>query len=358
MAAFIISNRMFKFCFGLLLSGSIFSEIYAGEPERLFRSDEIVRIELKADFSAIEAERTKIAEYHDGELIYYAPDGNPVNLSVRLMPRGHFRRDTANCDFPPLAVDFKKGEVKNTLFENQNEIKLVTPCVSEKDVLDEYLIYKMYNKITDLSMNARLVKILYFDTGTQKRLFERYSFFLEKKKDVAERNNCIVMDTMILPKDIDRENFKKFAIFQYMIGNGDWFFRLNVNNGANYLKLNRNFSILQSDDSSSIRYIVPYDFDLSSFVNAEYAGINKTKRKYKGLCFSQEEFNEVFAYFNQMRPEFESVINNAEYVSPGARRQLLNYLDDFYSIIEDPKMIQKEFTEVCQDSPDVKFTIK
>ena len=49
----------------------------------------------------------------------------------------------------------------------------------------------MYNQVTDLSFKVRLVKILYFDTGRNKPVFEKYSFFIEDKDHVAERNNIL-----------------------------------------------------------------------------------------------------------------------------------------------------------------------
>ena len=327
--------------------------MWAGETDSLFKSDQIINMELRADFSTIQAERTGKAEYHNGELIYYTPGGETVKLSVKLIVRGHFRRDTANCNFPPLYVNFKKGEVNNTIFSNQNELKLVTPCVYEKDVVDEYLIYKMYNKVTDLSMKVRLVKILYFDTRTGRKLFEKYSFFIEKKEYVAKRNNLVVRDTMISPKDLDRENFKKMSIFQYMIGNGDWYFRLKIGNGEQYLRLNRNFVVMQPKDSTLAPYAVPYDFDLSSFVNADYADSQTGRRTYKGLCYTASEFEEVFKFYQDLRPEFESIINNTELITKSSKKQMVKYIEDFYTVIESSKLIKQELLDVCGTSLDL-----
>ncbi len=137
----------------------------AEEPDTLFKSDEVIRIELRTDFSAIQKDRLKTPEYHDGELIYYSSTGDTISSDVKVMARGNFRRDPSICNFPPLLVNFKKKEVENTLFENQNKLKLVTPCETEQDVIKEYTVYKLYNEVTDLSMKVRLAKILYFDTS-------------------------------------------------------------------------------------------------------------------------------------------------------------------------------------------------
>lgn len=320
------------------------NSLSGAEPDSLFKSDEIINMELRADFSAIQAERSGTAEYHEGELVYYTSTGEPVMLTVKLIIRGHFRRDTANCNFPPLYLTFRKVEDKNTIFKNQNELKLVTPCIFEKDVIDEYLIYKMYNKVTDLSFKVRLVKILYFDTRTRKNLFEKYSFFIEKKERVAERNNLVIRDMMVTPYDLDKENFKKMSIFQYMIGNGDWYFTNN-----------HNFVVMQSEDSTQAPCAVPYDFDLSEFVDAGYARSQSGRRSYKGLCYSAGEFEEVFKYFQELRPEFEYVINNMDLISQSTRKNKVKYIEYLYTVIESSKLTKKEFLDVCETSVDYKI---
>jgi hypothetical protein len=323
------------------------NSLFALETDSLFKSDEIINMELRADFKTIQAERTGVAQYHDGELIYYTTTGETVKLPVKVIVRGHYRRDTANCNFPPLFINFKKNEDKGTIFDNQNELKLVTPCQYEKDVIDEYLIYKMYNKVTDLSMKVRLVKILYFDTGSGKKLFEKYSFFLEKKEHVAERNNAFVKDQKVTAYDLDRENFKKMSVFQYMIGNGDW-----------YLTYVRNIVIMQPKDTTLAPCAVPYDFDLSSFVNADYASSQISGRDYKGLCYSASEFEEVFNFYRGLRPTFESIITNMDHISNSAKKQMVKYIGSFYSIIDNPKLIKQEFSDKCETSIDYKIIIK
>jgi hypothetical protein len=333
---------MISLC-GLLLN-FVTNPLHGAEADSLFKSDVIINMELRADFSAIQAERSGLAEYHDGELVYYTSPGEPVKLNVKLIVRGHFRRDTANCKFPPLYLTFNKGEDKNTIFKNQNELKLVTPCIYEKDVIDEYLIYKMYNKVTDLSFKVRLAKILYFDTRTQRKLFEKYSFFIEKKEHVAARNNLVVRDMMITPYNLERDNFKKMSIFQYMIGNGDWYFTNN-----------HNFVIMQPKDSTQSPYAVPYDFDLSEFVDAGYARSQNGRRSFKGLCYTAGEFEEVFKFYRELRPEFESVINNMDLISESTRKRKVKYIEYLYTVIESSKLTKREFLDRCETSIDYRI---
>jgi hypothetical protein len=316
----------------------------AYQTDSLFKSDEVIRMELRSDFTTIEAERSGDPVYHEGELIYFNTGGESVKLPVKLIVRGHYRRDTANCNFPPLYVNFKKSEVANTIFRNQNELKLVTPCQDEKDVVDEFLIYKMYNKVTDLSLKVRLVKLLYYDTGTKTKLFEKYSFFIETKDHAAERNNAIVKDLVVTGRDMDRETFNKMSVFEYMIGNDDWYFTFN-----------HNIIIMVPKDSSTAPYCVPYDFDLSAFVNTGYGQQREGRRVYKGLCFTPGEEKQIFDFYKALKPDFEAIINRREEISKGSKKQMINFLGYFYNVIEDPKLIKREFLDACEKSVDYRI---
>jgi hypothetical protein len=123
-----------KFAFwslSLLFSTGSISGAGSGD---LFRSDEIIQLELRSDFTAIQIDRTGNQQYYDGELIYYVPGGETLRFTVRIMARGNFRLMPENCSYPPLFINFKKNEVNNTLFDGQNKLKLVTPCHDEADV--------------------------------------------------------------------------------------------------------------------------------------------------------------------------------------------------------------------------------
>lgn len=316
----------------------------AKDTGKLFESDEIFSLELRTDFKSILKKMSDTPEYYDGELIYTDSNNKQVRFNIKVMARGHFRRNPDYCSFPPLLVNFKKSEVKRTLFESQDKLKLVTPCQSEKEVIEEYLIYKMYNEVTDFSFRVRAVNILYYDTATGRKLFERFSFFIEDKDHVAERNGSVVRDTFLTPFDIDQENYKKMAFFQYIVGNRDW-----------YVSSRKNIVIMQREDPYLKPVAVPYDFDLSGFVDAYYskpAGVPqhllKDKRIYKGVCYSEEEFNEIFAFYKEMKPRFESIINSTGLLSKTDKKQMLRYIDYFYTVIKDRDLINSEFLSVCE----------
>lgn len=311
---------------------------------KLFTTDEVITLELRTDFKSILKTMSGTPEYHEGELVYLDDNNRQVKLDIKVMARGNFRRNPDYCSFPPLFINFKKSEVKKTLFDSQDKLKLVTPCQDEKEVIEEYLIYKMYNEVTDFSFRVRLVNVLYFDTATGKKLFERYSFFIEDKDQVAARNGYVARDTFVTPFDIDQENFKKMAFFQYIIGNRDW-----------YVSSRKNIVIMEPEDPSLKPVAVPYDFDLSGFVDAYYSKpsgvpnhLLKEKRIYKGICYSEEEFNEIFSFYKELKPRFEAVINNTNLISKADKKQLLRYIDHFYTVIQNRNLIESEFLSVCE----------
>lgn len=344
-----IKSNFLKISLFVLSINYVTNSFGAPDTDSLFKSDEIIQLELRSDFSAIQADRvSENPVYHDGELIYHSTDGKALGFTVKIMIRGHFRRDTANCNFPPLFVNFKKNEVKSTIFENQDKLKLVTPCQYEKDIFDEYLIYKMYNKVTDMSVKVRLARILYFDTSTGKKVFEKYSFFTEDKARVAERNNAFVREVLVRASELNRENFKKMSVFEYMIGNNDWYFTLG-----------HNIIIMQPKDTTLAPYAVPYDFDLSGFVNARYANRKEgsdmapnKQRLYKGLCYTAGEFEEIFKFYRELRPEFESAINKLDLLSKSSKKSLINYLGNFYTEVDNNKLVKRKFLDACEKSVD------
>ena len=320
----------------------------ADKTDSLFQSDEIVNFELRSDFSAIQAGRVENPLEFDGELIYHTQDGKAIKFTLKINARGDFRRNPVNCNFPPLLLNFKKSEVKNTLFDDQDKLKLVTPCQEDSYVIDEYLIYKMYNQVTDRSFKVRLVNILYFDTGKGKKLFEKYSFFIEHVDQVGERNNSLEIKKVLTPYDLDRETFKRMAFFQYMIGNKDWF-----------ITSKKNVVIMQPNDTTLTPYAVPYDFDFAAFVNADYTKPKdipdeflQTRRVYKGICFTTEEYNEVFAFYKSLRPSFGSTNDNMPLISKSDKRRHLECLNSFYEIIGSKDMIKQEFIDKCETRKD------
>ena len=317
--------------------------------DSLFRSDDLLYIELYSDFKGIldtrwyeDSVKGGEAEYYEAKILY-GEEGGQVEIPLRIKARGQFRRNPKYCKFPPLMLNFKKKEVKGTLFDGQDKIKMVTFCQDQPEVIKEYVAYKMFNLITDWSFNVRLVNVRYINTPKNKKLYEKIGYLIEEDKKVAKRHDSKIIKKHHFPFDLDPDNEAMVSMFQFMIGNPDWFYTTG-----------QNTDIMHPKDTTLAPMAVPYDFDFSEFVNADYtkpAGVPDEylakKRLFKGMCLSGEKLNEVIEYFNMMKPQFMEVINSNEYLAKFSKKECVNYLEDFYTIINTQDMLQTEVLDTC-----------
>jgi hypothetical protein len=322
------------------------SHSIATEPSstELFRNDEILEIKLSGPLRDLFDDRKETPTYYSLVISYMEKDSSEVSIPIKARTRGHFRRLKANCDYPPILLNFEKSKNKLGLFENQNKIKLVTPCQSESYIFREWLVYKMYNLLTPESLRARLVRIQCYDTKKKKELPSFYGILLEDSKTMAKRNNMIEVERRMPAEYTDKESYLQMAMFQYMIGNCDWSVR--------YLHNTK----LIATDSFNIPHIVPYDFDHAGIVDAHYAyppeelGLRSTKeRRYRGYCFSDTKvLNKVIATFKRHKNEFYKLYNNCPYLTTRYIRSTTKFLDDFYETLNNSKQITAEISIPCQ----------
>ena len=230
---------LFLVCFFLL-------NIAHGQTSRLFESDEILEMTLRANMKALFKDRGDDPQYHKATL-HYQEDQTTFDIPIKVKVRGHFRKMASNCKYPPLYLNFAKSSTpKASVFRGQDKTKLVTPCRGDRYVINEYLVYKLYNLITPNSFRARLVKVTYQDTVKNKSSDPYYGILLEEEKQMAKRNLSISVEIKKLsPKNTQKEDFIKMAVFQYMIGNTDW-----------SIQYQQNIKLL-AEDSTSIPITVP-----------------------------------------------------------------------------------------------------
>jgi hypothetical protein len=352
-------GKFYQFISGTLLILSIQfgnASILYGQTglDSLFRSDDLLYIELYSDFKEIidtrwyeDSVKGGEAEYYEAKILYGEED-NQVEVPLRIKARGQFRRNPKHCKFPPLLLNFKKKEVKGTLFEGQDKVKMVTFCQDEPEVIKEYVVYKMFNLITDWSFNVRLVNVSYINTPKNKKLYEKIGFFIEEDEKVAKRHDSEIVKKHHFPFDLDPDNEAKVSMFQFMIGNPDW-----------YYTTGQNTDIMHPTDTMLAPMAVPYDFDFSEFVDADYTkptGVPDEylakKRLFKGMCLSDDRLSEIIDYFNMMKPQFMEVINNNEYLPKFSKKECVDYLEEFYTIINTQDMLQTEVLDTCYTRKD------
>ncbi len=318
-----------------------------GQTSRLFDSDEILELTLRANMKAVFKDRGDDPQYHKATL-HYQEDQIVFDIPLKIKARGNFRKSLAGCKYPPLFLNFKKSATpESSVFRGQDKIKLVTPCRGDEYVVNEYLVYKLYNLITPKSFRARLVKVTYQDTVKNKSSDPYYGMLLEEEKQMAKRNLSESVEIEKLsPQKTQKEAFLKMAVFQYMIGNTDW-----------SVQYQQNIKLLNAD-STSIPITVPYDFDHAGIVRAPYANpapelqmSSTLQRRYRGYCMpDMKEFAAVFETFNQLKDELYAIYSGNPLLSDGYKKQTLKFLDQFYETINDPKKAKEAFTYPCDKS--------
>ena len=157
----------------------------------LFQYEEPLELTIETDLIKIVNDKSDDPEYTGGLLLHHL-DNSKINVfDIKVKARGYTRRVTDLCDFPPLKFNFKKNHLANTVFDGQDKLKFVSQCRSEKEfqnyVLEEYLIYKTYNILTEESYRVRLVNITIKDHKKRYPTQQMTGFLIEDDEVFAKR---------------------------------------------------------------------------------------------------------------------------------------------------------------------------
>lgn len=315
----------------------------------LFSSHEVLDVRIEADLSAVLKDRGDSPEYRPAKIRFTDADGRDAALEVRIRPRGLFRKNRSNCDFPPLRLNFKKKDVRGTLFDGQDKLKLVTHCQTrrggyEQYVLKEYLVYRTLNEITDLSFRVRLLRVTYVDdTKANDKGITRYGFLIEDADEMAGRNNADVIEQKGMHQHVtSKDETTLMTVFQYMIGNLDW-----------SVPALHNIVLLRPKELS-VFLPVPYDFDFSGVVNAQYAippphlGVSSVEeRLYRGNCQTEDELQSTLDRFLARKDEILELWTS-DLLDSGNRKRAARYMEDFFKNISNPRSVRADLVNTCR----------
>lgn len=314
----------------------------------IFAEEEPASITLSYDMKEFRKMQGK-DKYLEAELIYHMGDPvNDVHRIVRVMARGKNRQEV--CTFPPIWINIRKAEKENMYLQNTTKMKLVTHCGNsgtfQTYVLKEYLIYKIYSLITPYSFRVRLVKMKYIDTSRKNRETDRWAFLIEPEIMLAER-----LDMMPLKSDrvgmqmTDTAMTNTMAMYQYLIGNSDY-----------SIAGRHNVKILRDTNPMVFNVIpVPYDFDYTGLVNAHYAipggtlGIETVKERYfLGPCRNSADYQKSIDELVSKKESIFDLINDFEYLTDVEKKNMISYLNEFYTESGDSKFIEREISSTCR----------
>ena len=351
--AVIIFTNFVKILIGVIRHALLFMLCFflwnttLGQGSGLFDSKDVLELNLRGNLKKVFNDRGDDPQYHLATLQYNA-DLNTMNIPIKIKARGHFRKISSNCKYPPILLNFKKSTTPNgSVFEGQDKVKLVTPCQGDQYVIHEYLVYKLYNLITPRSFKVRLVKITFQDTVKNKSSIPYYGMLLEEEEQMAKRNQSSSLKKIGLrPQSTQKEDFMKMAIFQYMIGNTDW-----------SVQFQQNIKLIMTDPTS-LPIAIPYDFDHAGIVRAPYGTpapalqLSSTlQRRFRGYCIPEmNQFTAIFETFNRLKTDFYALYDGNPLISKYYQGQSLTFLDRFFETINDPKKAREAFSYPCDSS--------
>ena len=339
-------NLLLRFLLAFTATILLYSPLLSQDSHPLFNTEEPIHFTITVDKSVLLADRGKDPQYHSGSVIVNDSAGNAHTLAAKFRARGHFRKDEKICRFAPLLINFEKGkEKKGSPFAGQNKLKMVMPCESDEYTEREYLLYKVYNLLTPLSLKVRRVKLTLTDSADHTNTELISGFLLEPTDQVAIRNNMVEVEKQGLsPEYLLPSDFALMAVFQFFAGNTDW-----------SVQFQQNIELAGPTKNAALSPI-PYDFDHAGFVNAPYAQPAEEldmqsvrERRYRGYCLSSlESLQPVFAIFRGKRKEIEDLYRLNTNLPDSYKKWSLDYINAFYLLIDQPKRVKEAFNYPCR----------
>ena len=317
-------------------------------PSALFSSDSVITLTIVADFPAIFAERDTLDPKRHPGVVRVVGGSGEKSLPVVLHTRGHFRLRRDQCGFPPLRVVFDKN-TKNTPFDDQGGLKLVTHCSNssrehEQYVLREYLTYRAHALVTPASFRARLARVRYVPVRDSTHPVERWGFFLESEREMGRRLGGRVLEARNARYQDITDSAVAVSLWQYFIGNTDW-----------SLSALHNVRLVQRVTEV---IAVPYDFDHSGLVDTRYATSDPRlalrtvrDRLWRGPCASADAVHAALAPYLAQRAALEKLPASLPGVDGAWAVRAERYMRSFFDDLQDPARFAKSTRETRPGCP-------
>lgn len=335
---------LLQFCFFQLIEAQETHEATAPEAvTRLFSTDK--PLPLRLSYSQRDIKKiTNDSTYTDTELSYMDADGSWKSLVVKARVRGNNRLN--NCYFPPIKLKIKKSVAKETLFEGNKKLKLVMPCLLQREnndlVLKEYIGYKLFEAVSPYCYKTRLVDID-FKEQKGKNIKEHHlrGILVEDIDKVAERHHGNELKRTVHPMMQDNICSLRNDFFQYMIGNTDFSIAYQHNQKLLFI------------DKKTIP--VPFDFDMSGLVDASYAVVSQiqgqqfeitevTQRLFRGFQRSPGMYQEIRKEYLSHKDEMLGILDRykPDFDDPGAFVRARKFIAEFFAVLENDRAFNKE----------------
>ena len=312
----------------------------------LFHDNDVVDATLEGPLGELMGD----TDSRDQLLFAFRADGAEQTIKVRLRGKSRLRV----CDFLPMRLNFRKSEVEGTLFDGQDKLKLVVPCHTseraEKDLVEEYAVYRMFNLLTPASYRARLLRMTFIDAARGGEETSLHAFLLESERELAERLDGEEAQLAEVSLSwFDPEQMALVYVFQYLVSNVDW----SLVGADGEKNCCHNGTLVRSGDNL---HYVPYDFDLTGFVDAPYAFPppelrlrSVTQRRYRGFCTDREHLQQALQTVLAKRPEIVALIRSLPVLDEKDKERRVSYLDQFFRAAENEEKLLDRFERRCLD---------
>lgn len=304
----------------------------------LFGDTTILKLTILTDIDSLLADRGDQVSLHKARF-NFQEKGMPISMRAKIRARGNFRKNPAVCTFPPIKVYIEKKYREGNMFSKHKALKLVCHCREESAILQEYLVYKIYQMLTPYSFSVRLTEITYMDLNGARPPEKHYGFFIEDDKRVAKRmGGKRFKDPITRIDSVDQEQLRLVHAFMYMIGNLDW-----------HVLKRKNIKLI-TPQKNNLPLPVPYDFDWAGVVNASYTGLapDFNRRALNGLCLSADEWKNLAQKFLNIEDDIYDLYRNFGRLKLEERMRAIQFYKYFFRILKKEKRIEQQLMGPCK----------
>ena len=311
---------------------------------KFFEEESIVTANIEFDMKDLLAKKA-LDRYLPGTMTMTFKDGSTATQKMEVTARGNFRRES--CFMPGLKINFRKDSTG--ALSKLKETKLTNGCSPGDDpgqlVVKEFLAYKIYNILTDMSLRVRFMNISFKDVSGKRKPYTQYGFLIEDIDDMAKRNKMVEVEgTQYYTEQTNRDQMTLVTLFQYLIGNTDW-----------SVPAYHNIKLIGPKEDKNVRpYVVAYDFDICGLVDPPYATIDEQlqdkissvrERLNRGFPRTMEELKIAVKLYNDRKEKIISLVKNNEFLSSRNKSNTVQYIEDFYKTINDDRELKRIFVD-------------
>ena len=198
---------------------------------------------------------------------------------------------------------------------------------------------------------VRLAHITYVDNEEDKDPPTKYAFLIEHKDDLAARTGWKILEIPIVPPEyFEQDDLNVAWVFQFLIGNTD----VSLFQAApGETECCHNAKALGS--MAGPVYSVPYDFDMSGIINTRYSEVderlgirNVRERLFRGTCVPPDRLARTIQVFKEQKDAVYALYMEQLQLDEKVREKTIDYLDDFYEIINNDRRVEREIVRRCR----------